>query len=97
MNWFEKHVPYAKLVEESFDTLFKTPIVTMFYYLGKDYYSKFSKVVLFTLLVLFPGIVIFCSALFGGLLDWLDPVPEMAPAPVKSPKQLEEQERQRRL
>jgi uncharacterized membrane protein YjjP (DUF1212 family) len=47
----------------------------MFYYLGRDNYSKFAKVSIFTLLVLLPGVAIFCSTIFGGLLKWLDPIP----------------------
>jgi hypothetical protein len=96
LNFFEKHVPYAQAIEGLFDTAFKTPIVFMFYNLGKDYYSKFAKVTIFVLLVLLPGLICFLSLLLGKMLDWIDPIPEMVPATMTA-KQLEEQERQKKL
>lgn len=50
-----------------------------FYYLGKDDYSKFTKVTTFLLLVLIPVFFLMISGVSNMLLDMLDPAPPLVP------------------
>lgn len=45
-----------------------------FYYLNKDYYSKFAKISTFVLLVLIPGFILLIVGGLSKILDILDPV-----------------------
>jgi len=58
-----------------FDSLFRPSISFIFFHLGKDHYSKQTKVAVFVLMILLPVMLFF---LVGGamkLLDLVDPVP----------------------
>ena len=85
------------LLEEHFDTVFRMPIMTLFYYIGKDHYSKFAKVSIFTILVLLPVLAWLLGAIYQSVGDWLEPIPYVVPSHIKGAKQLDEYERQERL
>ena len=44
----------------------------MFYHLGKDYYSKFSKVSIFTLIVLVPFIIVLVNTISDIVMNAMD-------------------------
>ena len=64
---------------DHFDHVFRTPISLAFFYLGKDDYSKFTKVATFVLLVLIPIFFAMISGVSNLLLDLLDPAPPLVP------------------
>lgn len=57
--WLDDNIPGYEFIADSFDVMFKAPISTMFYYVNKDYYSKFTKISTFVLLVLIPAFIFF--------------------------------------
>lgn len=60
------------VVQDHFDTVFRTPISTVFFYMGKDDYSKFTKVTTFLLLVLIPVFVTVIGGLSNFILNVMD-------------------------
>ena len=68
-----------EVVQDHFDSVFRTPISMAFFYLGKDDYSKFTKVTTFLLLVLIPLFFLLISGVSNLLLDMLDPAPPLVP------------------
>lgn len=90
-HWLYTTVPGIATVEKHFDNWFRSPISMIFFQVGKDHYSKFTKVTLFVLLVLIPG---FLLVMLGGtnkMLDLVDPMPEedyKAPPVELQPSQL---------
>ncbi len=77
--WLYKQVPFLRLVEEHFDLMFRDTISMFFFYIGKDEYSKFTKVTTFVLLVLIPGLFLILSMISNFLLEVLDPAPKLVP------------------
>lgn len=80
VGWFYLNMPWLQIVEDHFDSVFRAPISFIFFYLGKDEYSKFTKVTTFVLLVLIPLLFIVLSSFSNFLLDLLDPAPPLVPA-----------------
>lgn len=62
-------------VSKAFDTVFRSPIAFIYYHVGKDHYSKFTKVSVFVLLVLLPGVLFLFVGGALKMLDIIDPVP----------------------
>ena len=82
--WLYKQFPFLKSVEEHFDLVFREPIIAIFFYIGKDEYSKFTKVTTFVLLVLIPGLFLLLSIFSNFLLEILDPAPKLVPIQTKN-------------
>lgn len=88
MNIVKKYLPFANQLETSFDQIFRRPVVFIFYWLSKDYYSKFAKVSLFVLLFFIPLSVGGLTFFFNKVLDALDPVaPELLAAEKRASEQ----------
>jgi len=66
--------------ENAYDEVFRRPTVYTFNLIGKDAYSKFTKVSVFSLLVVIPLILTSLVGLSSILLDIFDPAPALIPA-----------------
>lgn len=72
-------MPWARQVEAVFDELFRRPIIFTFNILGKDSYSKFTKVSVFCLLVIIPLFITVMLSFVNMLVEFLDPAPTLVP------------------
>lgn len=75
LNWAQENIPGFVIVEDTFDAWLRTPISYFFHTIGLDYYGKYSKIALFTLLVLVPFILAVVVHGIDFLLDVIDPAP----------------------
>ena len=70
-TWFDKEIPNTPLSEFSlwsklvlgYDVLFSQVIAFLFWHLGRDNYSKFTKISLFSVLVLIPLMIMLINVL----------------------------------
>ena len=81
------NIPGFVTVEDTFDAWMRTPISYFFHMIGLDHYGKYSKISLFTLLVLIPFILVVVAHGIDFLLDVIDPAPQL----IKVPQQEESQ------
>jgi hypothetical protein len=73
-------LPWIRTIENAYDEIFRRPTVFTFNFFGKDAYSKFTKVSVFSLLVVIP-LLLFSLVSFASLLiETFDPAPELIPA-----------------
>ena len=63
-----------------FDELFRTPISFIFYHIGKDHYSKSTKISLFCLLLLVPFTLFILSLLWNFCFEDDEHPPTLVPA-----------------
>lgn len=72
-------IPGLKTFEKHFDSMFRSSISYVFFTMGRDHYSKFTKVTLFVLLILVPGLLAIFLGGAGKLLDIVDSEDEPTP------------------
>ena len=60
--------------------MFRPTISSIFYNVGLDHYSKQTKVSLFIILILIPGLIAAYVFLYNRFADIIDPAPKLIPA-----------------
>ena len=68
-----------------------------FFYLGKDDYSRFTKVATFLILVLVPIFFAMISGVSNLLLDMLDPAPPLVPINLQNKQQVNQDSQKAQL
>ena len=63
------------VVSDQFDAMFRTTISSIFFNIGLDHYSKQTKVSLFCILILIPGLIAAYVFLYNKFADIIDPAP----------------------
>ena len=67
-------------VSDQFDALFRSTVSSLFYNIGYDHFSKQTKVSLFCILVLAPGVLFAYLFIYNAFADFIDPPPMLVPA-----------------
>lgn len=75
-----QYLPWIRILEGVYDELFRMPTVYTFHLLGKNSYSKFTKVMVFLLVVVIPVTMAVIIGLTTILIDCFDPAPQLVPA-----------------
>lgn len=75
-----QYLPWIRTIENAYDEVFRRPTVYTFNFFGKDAYSKFTKVSVFSLLVVIPLVLTSFVAFTSLLVETFDPAPELIPA-----------------
>ena len=66
-------------ISSTFDDIFRATISYIFHQIGLDRCSKYTKITLFCVLILFPGLFLVIGLIANMIVDFIDPAPKLIP------------------